>query len=68
MAIAYYSALALLLAAVANNYSIVHRFRALTAERYPDHPELDSLSLLASLAVYGIVYVIGWLVGGFAAS
>ena len=27
-----------------------------------------TLSLLASLAVYGIVYVIGWLVGGFAAS
>ena len=48
MVLAYYTALALLIAAVANNYSIVRRFRALTAEKYPDHPELHSLSLLAS--------------------
>ena len=48
MTLAYYTALALLIAAVANNYLIVRRFRALTAEKYPDHPELDSLSLLAS--------------------
>ena len=48
MTLAYYTALALLIAAIANNYSIVRRFRTLTAEKYPDHPELDSLSLLAS--------------------
>jgi hypothetical protein len=48
MTLAYYTLLALLIAAIANNYSMVRRFRALAAEKYPDHPELDSLSLLAS--------------------